>query len=154
VLLQEHLSWLSVSVSVPAVAPHLTAPFPEDVMRSHGDPPLLGTRKIRIGFVSKFFVEEHPTAELLKVHHVVVTANRRDCPRFISQGVVQGLSGSYFHKVVLSIPHGTREVDSDIVSASDEFVVVPPLLEQALPTISRMSLDILVFSDVLSEAIS
>jgi hypothetical protein len=85
-----------------------------------------GSRKIRVGFLSKFFTMEHAHGELLKVvstHTVlfpwlfVLIANAL-C--FVCQGIIRGLDRRYFTVVVIPIANPQEYLNPDIISVADE----------------------------------
>lgn len=94
-----------------------------------------GSRRVRVGFVSKFFTLNHAHGLLLR-------------------GVVAGLPREYFDVTLCAITNPKEVLAPDILAAADRVVEVPMVLELAYEVLSELHLDVIVFADMLSEPIS
>ena len=98
---------------------------------------LLGSKeKQRIGFVSKFFVPDHPHGMLL-------------------QGILEHLDRKLFQVVVFAIPNpGHDSLAPEIVKHADEIHVLSLHLHEAQVRIAHSAVQVLIYSDLMSEPLS
>jgi predicted O-linked N-acetylglucosamine transferase (SPINDLY family) len=91
------------------------------------------TRKVRIGFISKYFGIFEPHALLL-------------------DGIMKSLPRLEYEVVVLGISiNGAKPMAPSVMDAADQYMELSLVMEHAISAIERAKLDVLVFADTLSE---
>ena len=116
-----------ISPSIPPI--HSTNDKREDGTNNNNN------KKVRIGFFSKFFGLFEPHGMLL-------------------EGVMKHLPRSIFHVIALPVTIWDKPFSPDILNGSDEVHIIPMSLPLAIPLISKLKLDILIYADVNSEPLS
>lgn len=97
----------------------------------------VGVRRIRVGFFSKYFTDNHAHGQLLQVSYVVPPSflflPHPSCTMLsLAQGIMAGLSRDYFEVVVLRLLHPTLDVSEPIKAAADTIIDVPLHLDSCL----------------------
>tara|TARA_B110000208_G_scaffold183444_1_gene236173 strand:- start:609 stop:4844 length:4236 start_codon:yes stop_codon:yes gene_type:complete len=127
-----------------------TPPPPSPRLRSRSSSDACsGMDRISVGFVSKFFVKNHPHGQLL-------------------QGIIGGLTPGVFHPIIFAIANPREpladwmqmllnaEAVGNADDASATVVVVEPTIPALRDAVSAIQggLDVLVFADLLSEPVT
>ncbi|ETV85772.1 hypothetical protein, variant 1 [Aphanomyces astaci] len=89
-------------------------------------------RRLRIGFMSKFFVPNHAHGMLLR-------------------GVLAHLNRQLFHVTLVVVPDPQQQVDAGMAAAADAVKVLSMHLAHSQQEIAALELDVLVFADLMSE---
>ncbi|KAG9408239.1 hypothetical protein AC1031_021484 [Aphanomyces cochlioides] len=92
-------------------------------------------RRLRIGFMSKFFVYNHAHGLLLR-------------------GILAHLNRDVFEIVLLAVPDPQQSVDPLMAAAADQVKVLSMHLVHVQQDIAALELDVLVFADIMSEPIN
>ncbi|KAF0697655.1 Aste57867_11675 [Aphanomyces stellatus] len=92
-------------------------------------------RRLRIGFMSKFFVDNHAHGLLLR-------------------GVLAHLDRNVFDVTLLVVPDPQQSVDPAMAAAVDDVHVLSMHLFHIQHDIAALQLDVLVFADIMSEPIN
>ncbi|CAK4592949.1 unnamed protein product [Aphanomyces euteiches] len=92
-------------------------------------------RRLRLGFMSKFFVHNHAHGLLLR-------------------GILAHLNRDVFEIVLLAVPDPQQSVDPLMAAAADQVKVLSMHLGHVQQDIAALELDVLVFADIMSEPIN
>jgi predicted O-linked N-acetylglucosamine transferase (SPINDLY family) len=99
-----------------------------------GSPAPVAGRKIRVGFLSRFFWN-HSIGKWMR-------------------GLIAHLSRREFEVLVFSFPRPPDEISTAIARAADRFIVCPPDLDAARQRVAQERLDILCYPDIGMEPLS
>jgi predicted O-linked N-acetylglucosamine transferase (SPINDLY family) len=99
-----------------------------------GSPAPVAGRKIRVGFLSRFFCN-HSIGNWMR-------------------GLIAHLSRREFEVLVFSFPRQADEISTFIAQAADRFIECPPRLDAARHRVAQEELDILCYTDIGMEPLS
>eukprot|EP00750_Incisomonas_marina_P002018 INCI11906.1.p1 GENE.INCI11906.1~~INCI11906.1.p1 ORF type:complete len:838 (-),score=119.72 INCI11906.1:1003-3516(-) len=89
-------------------------------------------RRLRIGFISKFFVVNHAHGQLL-------------------HGVIEHLPRDRFEVFIFNIANPREPLNEPLMDAADHVIPIALSLPEARDRIAAQELDVLVFADIMSE---